>query len=489
MSQLAKETALRSRENAGLSARLARSAATTEGSWLTTGEFADWLAARAGAHRFRVERIPFDALDGWSFQDGTGNLVHRSGRFFSVEGLHVTIDDGPHREWHQPIVHQPEVGVLGILAKEFDGVLHFLMQAKMEPGNRNLLQLSPTVQATRSNYTKVHQGADVKYIEYFNGEEPSQVIVDVLQSEHGSWFYRKSNRNMIVEAFDEVPLDDDFCWLTLRQIGELLARENVVNMDTRTVLACAPFGGPARRDRADDSFRAALLRSSDPATGALHSDTELLSWFTGRRSHYDTRAERVPLTDLPGWHRTADAIEHHQGRYFRVVAVRVEAGGREVPGWTQPLIEPVGQGVAAFLVRVLDGVLHVLVQAKPEGGFLGTVELAPTVQCTSGNHDEAPLFLDEVLAAVPGRIRYDTVHSEEGGRFLHAETRYLVVEAEEPTEPGGGAPSWHVPDDYAWVTVGQLTSLVRHGHYVNVQARTLLACLNSLGYGSDDVDG
>ncbi len=29
------------------------------------------------------------------------------------------------------------------------------------------------------------------------------------------------------------------------------------------------------------------------------------------------------------------------------------------------------------------------------------------------------------------------------------------------------------------MTPGQLTSLVRHGHYVNVQARTLLACLNA----------
>jgi len=441
------------REDAGLAARIARSAAAAEGAHLSTGEFHDWLAGRGRANDFRVEKIPFDGLVGWSFEEGTGNLVHRSGRFFSVEGLHVTVDDGPYREWYQPIIKQPEVGILGILVKEFDGVLHCLMQAKMEPGNRNLLQLSPTVQATRSNYTKVHQGADVKYIEYFIGGRPRRVLADVLQSEHGSWFYHKSNRNMIVEALDDVPLDDDFCWLTFGQIAELLQQDNVVNMDSRTVLACAPF--------ADQDGR------------ALHSDTELLSWFTGQRSRYDIRAERIPLAGLPGWRQSATSIDHEQDRFFKVVAVNVVAGNREVTSWTQPLIEPVGPGVAAFLTRRIDGVLHVLANAKVEGGFLDAVELAPTVQCTPGNHDEQPPFLDLVRSARPEQIGYRAVHSEEGGRFLHAEAEYLLVEV-------GDEVPLKEPEGYAWVTPGQLSTLVRHGHYVNVQARTLLAVLNGL---------
>ncbi|RKE21295.1 NDP-hexose 2,3-dehydratase family protein [Streptomyces sp. TLI_171] len=445
--------AVRPREDAALAARIARSAAATEGARLSTAQFAEWLAGRGRANDFKVEKIPFAELVGWSFDPDTGNLVHRSGRFFSVEGLHVTVDDGPYREWHQPIIKQPEVGILGIVVKEFDGVLHCLMQAKMEPGNRNLLQLSPTVQATRSNYTKVHKGADVKYIEYFIGGRPRRVLADVLQSEHGSWFFHKSNRNMIVEALDEVPLHEDFCWLTFGQIAELLRRDNVVNMDSRTVLACAPH--------------------PDPDGRALHPDTELLSWFTGQRSRYDIRAERVPLAGLPGWKQGEHSIDHEQGRFFQVVAVSVTAGSREVTSWTQPLIEPVGPGVAAFLTRRIDGVRHVLAHAKVEGGFLDAVELAPTVQCTPGNHDRLPPFLDLVLDAAPERIRYRAVHSEEGGRFLHAEADYLIVEV-------GDLVPVEEPEGYAWVTPGQLATLVRHGHYVNVQARTLLAVLNGL---------
>ncbi|MCM2414150.1 NDP-hexose 2,3-dehydratase family protein [Streptomyces sp. RKAG290] len=483
--------AVRPREPVSAAERIAASASATEG-LLSTWEFHDWFNERRKAGRFNVERVPFSRLRNWSFEPDTGNLVHSSGRFFSVEGLHVTTDDGPHKEWYQPIIKQPEVGILGILVKEFDGVLHFLMQAKMEPGNRNVLQLSPTVQATRSNYTKVHKGTDVKYIEYFTGARRGRVLSDVLQSEHGSWFYHKSNRNMIVEADGEVPLDEDFCWLTLGQISELLHLDNVVNMDSRTVLGCLPaYGvdpGPWDEGLGDEGpggegFFRSLARSRCPQAGALLSDVDLLSWFTAERSRYDVRAERIPLRDVRGWSRDETRIGKEDGRWFDVVAVEVQAGNREVTSWTQPLIEPRSQGVAAFVARSFDGVLHVLANAKIEGGFLDTVELAPTVQCSPVNFeglDVRPPFLDLVLNAPAERIRYDTVHSEEGGRFLYAENRYLVVEADEadaPVEPPAG---------YQWVTVGQLTALIKHGHYVNVQARTLLACLNAMGHLTDD---
>ncbi|GAB3959116.1 NDP-hexose 2,3-dehydratase family protein [Streptomyces sparsus] len=467
------ETLLRPRVDALLPDRLARSAAVRDaGAQLRTADFPAWLAGRSAAHRFEVERIPFDELDGWSFQDGTGNLVHRSGRFFSVEGLHVRIGDEPADSWQQPIIRQPEVGILGILAKEFDGVLHFLMQAKMEPGNRNLLQLSPTVQATRSNYTGVHNGAPVKYLEHFVHPERGRVLADVLQSEHGSWFYRKSNRNMLVETDADVPLDPDFCWLTLGQIGELLRADNVVNMDARTVLACAP---------------APTAGAGDGDSRALHSDTEVLSWFTGERARHDVHATTVPLDRTAGWTRGPWSVDHEDGRYFRVVAVSVTAGSREVTGWSQPLFEPVATGVAAFLTRRIDGVPHLLVHARVEGGFLDTVELGPTVQYTPENYrhltgPDRPPYLDHVLGARPGAIRYEALHSEEGGRFLNAESRYLLVDADDAGSVGpggGGTEPGGTPPGYRWVTPTQLASLARHGHYVNVQARTLLACMNA----------
>ncbi|WP_221349914.1 NDP-hexose 2,3-dehydratase family protein [Streptomyces beigongshangae] len=453
---------LRPRDARDLPARLARSAAATgHGHQLRTEEVTGWLAERARAHRFTVLRTPLDRLDGWSALPGTGDIVHRSGRFFSVRGLSVTADEGPYRAWRQPVIHQPEVGILGMLAKEFDGVLHFLVQAKMEPGNPGLLQLSPTVQATRSNYQRVHEGAAVRYLEHFTDPARGRVLADSLQSEHGSWFYRKANRNMLVEATDaRVPCAADFRWLTLGQLGELLRLDHVVNMDTRTVLSCFPV--PA------------------PEPGALHSDTELLSWFTAERARRLVDARLTALAEVDGWVRDADGIGRPDGRFFRVTGVTVEAGTREVTRWSQPLIEPCGTGVAAFVFRRFGGVPHLLVHARAEAGHLGTVELAPTVQCVPANWDpvraeDRPPFLDLVLAAAAGThgVPYAAVHSEEGGRFLDARIRYLFVPADEDAAP------LDAPRGYRWATAGQLNSLTAHGHRVNVQARTLLACLNS----------
>jgi oxidase EvaA len=295
----------------------------------------------------------------------------------------------------------------------------------------------------------------VRYIEYFNGQEPGRVLADSLQSEHGSWFYRKSNRNMLVEVEGEVPAHDDFRWLTLADIAALLRQDDVINMDARTVLSALPFPEEGR--------------------SAVHSDTELLSWFTGERSRHDVTARRVPLRDLPGWRRGEWSIEHSHGRFFDVVALSVEAGSREVTRWTQPLFEPKGLGLTAFLTRTFDGRPHVLVHARVEGGFADGIELGPTVQYTPSNYahvvgDARPPFLDLVATCDPSAIRYEARLSEEGGRFLNAESRYLIVETDTPIDP---------PPGYFWATPHQLASLVRHNHYLNVQARTLLSCLTT----------
>lgn len=451
-------TVLKTRDDDALPTRFSDSAAAVDGGAGTrTKDFFGWLDERGRAVPFRVDRIPLAELDGWSFDPGTGDLAHRSGRFFTVEGLDVTSGERRPSSWQQPVMVQPEVGILGIVAKEFDGVLHFLMQAKMEPGNPKLLQISPTVQATPSNYTKVHKGADVNYIDYFIEPGRGRILVDVLQSEIGSRFYHKQNRNMIVEVTEDVPLRDQFCWLTVGQIGELLRHDNVVNMDTRSIFACIP--------------------TSRPWPHALHSDTELLSWFTAVRSRRHVRATPIPLGRVRDWVRGEWAIEHVDRRYFRIAAVAVQAGNREVPAWSQPLCEPIGLGVCAFVACRFDGVPHLLAHARAEAGFMDTVEFGPTVQYTPDTYahlpDPAqPLFADLVRHAPASRVRFDSVLAEEGGRFLNAESRYRIVEVEEDEVPSP-------PPDYQWVTPGQLSSLVRHGHYVNVQARSLLAAFTT----------
>ena len=440
-------------------------------------EFQDWYGSRCRVQEYRVTRIALDDLDGWTTSPDTGNLVHRSGRFFSVEGLALSLSGRAVDSWHQPIIIQPDRGLLGILVQEIEGELRCLLQVKMEPGNVNGLQLSPTVQATQSNFTGVHGGKAVPYTEFFFAPRLGRVLSDVFQSEQASWFLSKRNRNMIVQVDPEtvVPVQDDFCWLTLRQIDELLLVPNLVNMDARTVLAGAVEMRLRSADDHADTFLGDLARSWSRGSDSLYSTIELLSWFTEAKSRCTMARRVIPLSAVEGWFRQGGELVHERGQHFAVIGVDVETSSREVARWHQPMFEPRSRGVIAFLIRRIGDSLHFLIQARVETGALDHIEIAPTVQCQPENYSHLPAaarppFLDVVMSAPPERIRADAVHSEEGGRFFHAQNRYLLIEVDD-------AFPLDVPGNFAWASLGQLTSLVQFGNYLNVEARILLTII------------
>ena len=157
-----------------------RSSLTAQSPCFDNSDFLSWFRERGASNVFRVRLIPFAQMDQWSFEPETRNLVHASGRFFRIEGLRVETNFHEAGRWDQPIINQPEIGILGMLSQHFGGVRHFLMQAKAEPGNINTLQLSPTVQATQSNYAQVHSGRVPNYLEYFSKAPAERLLVDQL---------------------------------------------------------------------------------------------------------------------------------------------------------------------------------------------------------------------------------------------------------------------------------------------------------------------
>jgi oxidase EvaA len=200
-----------------------------------------WVDAAREACRLRSRIVSLRGLAGWEIDRDDGNIFHASGRFFTITGLKVL-----HRtrygqtEWDQPVIDQPEIGILGMLAKKFHGVLHFCLQAKEEPGNIGGAQLSPTVQATFSNYSRAHGGKLPPFIEMFLDPPRERVLFAKLQTEDGGRFLFKSNRNMVVLLPEEeaIELPDNFIWLTLRQVGRLMRRDNLINACARSVISC-----------------------------------------------------------------------------------------------------------------------------------------------------------------------------------------------------------------------------------------------------------
>jgi len=454
-----------------------RSALSEEG-LVSLVTFRKWLSERRSEAPMEVRRVPFSGMKGWTFAGDPSCLRHSSGKFFTVEGLKIETDFGPVRYWSQPIIRQPEIGILGFVTHKFDGVCHFLIQAKAEPGNINTMQLAPTVQATRSNYTRVHGGAGQPFLEYFLDSHRANILVDQLQSEQASRFLQKRNRNMIVEVTEDIPIPDNFLWVTLGQLQRLTREDNMLNMDARSVLSCICLERPGDRDDglADQTsgFGRELLRSLDEEQSPMYSDIAILQWLSMLRSTYFMNLTQVPLNQLEQWTCSDTSIRHESGRYFSVIGVEVEARGREVCHWTQPMLEHSNEGLNGFLLQRINGMLHFLVRACAYPGNRELFELGPTVSRSNAarvaGHLDAPPFLNLFLNPPEGSIRYKAFQSEEGGRFYHYQNQYILLEAtpEERLE---------IPPTHCWMTLRQIRDLLRHG-YFTIEARNILACLD-----------
>ena len=112
-----------------------------------------------------------------------------------------------------------------------------------------------------------------------------------------------------------------------------------------------------------------------------------------------------------------------------------------------------------------------------EPGVWNLIELAPTVQWLPGvptDEDQAPYLLEEVVTGAAGVVRHRSTQCEEGGRFYRYATENIVLEL----DPADDRPT---PPNYTWVTLGQLNTLIRYGNHVNIEARSVLACLDVQG--------
>jgi oxidase EvaA len=444
----------------------------------------EWLKIQNEKINVSIEKIPFNEMNNWFFDDITGTIRHQSGLFFSIDGIRVSTNHGNISTWDQPIINQPEIGYLGFITKEFNGVLHFLVQAKIEPGNVNYVQLSPTIQATRSNYNQVHKGNKPLYLEYFQNVKPENVLLDQLQSEQGARFLMKRNRNVIISVPDEIKIYDNFIWLTLGHIKELMCYNNLINMDTRTVISGIQYGNYNENNAMllhyfisktnITTHNADFFKSAVTSNNEVNNLDEIIHFITKIKSKYDLFIYKIPLNVVQGWNISKTEISREDSKYFKVIGVNVTIGNREVVSWQQPMIEPAHRGICAFVCKKINGVIHFIVQAKLECGNRDIIEMAPTVQCLTGDYrspdSQIVPFLDYVLNATSIQIIFDTVQSEEGGRFYKEQNRNLVIMADDNF-------SDNLPENYIWMTLNQLYYFNRFNNYLNIQARSLIAAI------------
>jgi dTDP-4-dehydro-6-deoxy-alpha-D-glucopyranose 2,3-dehydratase len=213
--------------------------------WCQTGNIESkkaWFQEQKARCTMKVESIPLTQCRGWTVDE---EVTHESGEFFKIEGLRVTLSSSREVKsgWDQPILTQIgyDGGLLGIIRKSINGIPHYLLEAKAEPGNYGLTLLSPTLQATFSNLKKAHGGSKPKFSEYFETPEQNngEILFSQWMSEDGGRLHNKRNKGMIVQVPEDKDLEypDSFQWFSLWQIKELISEDAWVNPHIRSIIS------------------------------------------------------------------------------------------------------------------------------------------------------------------------------------------------------------------------------------------------------------
>lgn len=434
-----------------------------------------WIAEKNTNLKVSITKSKITDNGFWFYDEERGEIRNRNNSFFQIQGLQQYCCS--ELIFEQPILIQNEIGYLGIICKETDGVMQFLMQAKIEPGNVNKIQISPTIQATKSNFTQKHGGKKPAYLDYFLNANPENVIVDQIQSEQSSRFLGKRNRNILITVNEDIEVLPSHRWMTLGTIKQLMKIDNLVNMDTRTVLSCIPYCA----DDLSDSEKCELYELfSDKAlfrSMFLEKEqdfTTVYSYLNNYKMLHSHENKIVPLKKLKSWDFTEMGITCKTQYSFKVIYCDIEIEGREVTHWSQPLFEAEGIATFGLITANFNGVKKFLIHAKSEAGCFDNIELAPTVQIEASVPESEYSKVDKLFFELlnnGAKIKNNVILSEEGGRFYHEQNRNIVLHVQ-PAQIG------QLPDGYFWLNYKTLNQMVQYNNVLNIQLRNLLSILD-----------
>jgi oxidase EvaA len=409
-------------------------------------------------------------------------LAHATGRYFSIVGIRSTSNEPALDGISQPFIDQPEIGILGFVARVQGERPQLLLQAKAEPGNVGGVQVAPTVQATESNFQQVHGGKPTPFLEYFRdtagqGAEP---LGDSLQSEQGTRFLGKYNRNCTVMIQgDGPPVDSSLLrWVDTQELFSHICDDFVVNTDARSVLVCAdwcriaPNRRPFERNRHGDPFADALYHSFH-APVLPQRTLAILAVLENARQTTRIVHRLVPLDQLDGWRWEEQALTSDDNRNLRVEGFRVAAPTREVPAWCQPLVHSPERADITLVCQLREGRMQFLFRAIAEIGLRERVQFGPTLQ-DEGLPQNPGIVAAQIAecARDPAicRERLACSHSDEGGRFFQTTARYRICELSEDVKLA------ELPNA-CWMSLADVKTLLPRKGLFNNEARSALLLL------------
>ena len=368
----------------------------------------EWIESYRSQIKHNIKKIPFSECQQWHLIGGY--ITRKDGAFFSVGSV---LSD--HSTAH-PIINQHEIGILGFISRQHQGKTQILLHAKSEPGNMNLTQIGPSVQATASNFKIKHHGNRTYFLDQIIGKK-GNLIYAYNQSEQGNRFYNKYNCNVLVKATDDIENVEDlrFMWADISDIIPLLNKSYLFNTDFKSVIShmLPRFLAMTRND--GNALAVSIYNSFHFGN---KDSNELIIEINKKRFDKRQNSKFSTLDQLTGYQTEDHSLTMLDNYDFGFDYYDILLEDREVLHWQQPLIIKKSIEKLILCTAIIDGQLHVVLRERYEAGYLNTFQLGPTHQFDDHNQPKI-----ESSAQVLAQFK----QSEEGGRFYKNLSLYSIV--------------------------------------------------------------
>ena len=411
---------------------------------MQTDKLNAWLNQQRISNKLKIKKKSYQDLKQWKFKEKL--IHHKKNNFFSIRPFLFSLKT---KKWFQPLIIQKEQGILGIIKKKIKDTNYYLLQSKIEPGNINGVQISPTVQATKSNYLRKHKGKKTVFLDYFLNKKNVKVLSSLKLSEQGSRFLDKKNKNILIEV-NNFPkkLKKNFCWLTTQNIKYLISKKNIINMDTISV-----FSSVIKKNYFDIP---------------INTKKDLKSKYDKFNDKFYLKRYPITFKKLKKWKITNFSIYDLSKEFFTIFFINVKANSREVKSWEQPIVSDHKISLNGFLTCKINKTTHYLLKIISEAGRNQPVY---TSTISEKNHNfKSSKKLDYKSLFISKNYLLDIINSDEGGRFLKNETRNIICEVKDHKKI-------QIKDNFIWASHNQMIELISQNK-MSIEARNLFASYN-----------
>ena len=147
---------------------------------------------------------------------------------------------------------------------------------------------------------------------------------------------------MIVRIKKNIKLDNNYRWVSKKDLIQLSKKKNLLNMDTISVFSCSI--------------------NKNVFDIPLNSSKEIKKLYNSLKIKYYIRIIKIPLLEMKNWNFNNQYIFNEKKKYFNIIGIKVKTNSREVKEWEQPIIQGKKLAFAGFIIKKINQTVHYLVR-------------------------------------------------------------------------------------------------------------------------------